>query len=34
LLRRALIFAAPFVWSKYKDRRRRKGAPPAGEDAA
>jgi hypothetical protein len=25
-LRRALIFAAPFVWRKYKERRRSKGA--------
>jgi len=33
-LRRALIFAAPIVWGKYKERRRRKAAPPTGKDAA
>ncbi len=25
LLRRALILAAPFIWRKYKERRRRSG---------
>jgi hypothetical protein len=34
LLRRVLIFAAPFVWRKYKEQRRRKAASPATKDAA
>lgn len=33
-LRRALIFAAPFVWRKYKERRRSKGAPSTSKGAS
>ena len=34
LFRRVLILAAPFVWRKYTERRRKKAAPPATKGAA
>jgi hypothetical protein len=34
LFRRVLILAAPFVWRKYTERRRKNATPPARKDAA